>query len=640
MGKYNQLAKDILANIGGKENINSLTHCITRLRFKLKDESKANDSVLKGMEGVVTVMKSAGQYQVVIGNHVSQVYAEVCDLAQISSDTESKSEGASGGIFNRLIDIISGCFQPFLGTMCAGGMIKGLNALFIFMGLYSMTDGTYIVLNAIGDSVFYFMPVLIGYTSAKKFNLNPIIGMVIGSALCYPSIQKTALAGAAAAGPLGILFDNTFLKSEYFITFLKIPFVANDYASSVVPVILVVAFAAWIQKLAKKYVPELLHTFFVPFFVLLIALPVGFIVIGPIITILTGLLGQMFVSLYEFSAILMCVIVGFLWQVLVIFGLHWSIIPLMLMNLGLYGFDTAMVGMFGASFAQTAVVAAMYFKFKDKKAKSLCIPAIISGFCGVTEPAIYGITLPKKKPFIFSLIGGAAGGAVMGLMNVKAYTSGGLGIFGVVNYINTETGDASGMIASFICIIVSALVGFFLTFFLWKDDTAAVEKTAGLEAAPAKSTMTKEVIVSPLKGTVMPLAKVKDDAFAQGVLGKGVAVNPVEGKVNAPFDGTVMALFPTKHAIGMVSDHGCEILIHIGLDTVGLEGKYFTAHVAQGDKVKKGQPLISFDLEAIKKEGYSLETPVIVSNTADYLDVVETKEATVQQGDTLLTVLL
>lgn len=637
MGKYNQLAKDILSNIGGKENIVCLTHCITRLRFKLRDESKANDDILKNMDGVVTVMKSAGQYQVVIGNHVALVYSEINDLTGLA-EAEIKEEGQSAGVFNRLIDIISGCFQPFLGTLSAGGMIKGLNALFIFLGLYTVTDGTYIVLNAIGDCVFYFMPVLIGYTSAKKFNLSPILGMTIGSALCYPAIQKTALAGTFGE-PLGILFENTFLKSEYHITFLKIPFIANDYASSVIPVILVVAFAAWIQKQAKKIIPEVLQTFFVPFFVLLISLPAGFMVIGPVITVLTGLLGQMFIALNEYSAVLMCGIVGFLWQVLVIFGLHWSIIPLMLMNLGIYGYDTAMVGMFGASFAQTAVVAAMYFKFKDKKIKGLCIPAIISGICGVTEPAIYGITLPKKTPFIYSMIGGAAGGIVMGIMNVKAYTSGGLGIFGVMNYINTETGDASGMMISFLCIAVSAAVGFLLTFFLWKDDSAE-EKAAHAEAAGTKTSLGKEVVASPIKGSIVPLAKVKDDAFAQGALGKGVAVNPSEGKVTAPFDGTVMALFPTKHAIGMISDNGCEILIHIGLDTVGLEGKYFTAHVAQGDKVKKGQLLISFDIEAIKKEGYSLETPVIVSNTADYLDIVETNEAKVQQGDVLITVLL
>lgn len=633
MSKYESLAKEIVKNVGGKENINSLGHCITRLRFQLKDESKANDDVLKNMDGVVTVMHSAGQYQVVIGNHVPFVYADVCSVAGIS-DTTQEEATAPKGVFNKLIDIISGCFQPFLGILCAAGMIKGLNALFIFLGFYGLESGTYLMLNAIGDSAFYFMPIVIGYTSAKKLGLNPMTGLIIGAALCYPAIQKTAL--GALGDPAGTLFAGTFAESSYHVNFLGIPFIANDYTSSVVPVILIVALGAQIQKLAKKIVPEMLQTFFVPFFVLLIALPIGFLIIGPIITVLTGLIGAAFTAVNDFSPIVMGVTVGFFWQALVIFGLHWSIVPLMLMNLGMYGYDTAMVGMFGASFAQTAVVAAMYFKLKDKKLKSLCIPAVVSGICGVTEPAIYGITLPKKTPFIFSMIGGAAGGAVMGIMSVKAYTSGGMGIFGVVNYINTANGDASGMIASFICIVVSMIVGFLLTFFFWKDKDGASE----VVASKSNIKVSKEIVKSPIKGRVMNLSDVKDDAFAQGALGKGIAIDPSEGKVVAPFDATVMTLFPTKHAIGLISDNGMELLIHIGLDTVQLNGKYFDAHVKQGDKVRAGQTLVTFDMEALKKEGYTLETPIIVTNTSDYLDLLETQEKTVTFHDEVLTALL
>lgn len=632
MGKYEQLAKDIIKNVGGKDNINGLTHCITRLRFKLKDESKANDDVLKQMDGVVTVMHSAGQYQVVIGNHVPNVYADVCEVAGIGGDSQSGDEEAPKGIFNKLIDIISGCFQPILGPMCAAGIIKGLNALLVFLlGETYSVSGTYMVLNAIGDAVFYFMPVLLGYTAAKKFKLNPITGMLIGAALCYPTIQKDALAAAGEA------IGNLPLVGNYYTTFIGIPFVAGNYTSSVVPVLVVVAFAGYLQKLGKKFISEMLQGFFVPLFVLIISLPVGLIVIGPIVSMLTDLLASGFSNLYAFSPVLTGAVVGFFWQCLVIFGLHWALVPIAMINLTTVGFDTILVGSFGCSFAQTAVIAAMFFKLKDKKQKALAVPAIVSGVCGVTEPAIYGFSLPAKLPFVFSMIGGCAGGALFALMDGKSYTMGGLGIFGVVNYIS-PAGEASGMYASFACIAVSMVVAFLLTFFFWKDNSVVNEEQAVAENNAVK--LSKEIVVTPIEGKVKPLSEIKDAAFAGGALGKGIAIEPSNGKVVAPFDGTIMTLFPTKHAIGLVSDNGCEVLIHIGLDTVQLEGKHFEAHVKQGDKVTKGQLLVTFDKAAIEKEGYCVDTPVIITNTADYLDIVETQNAVVKSNEDLITVLL
>ncbi|MFK4568547.1 beta-glucoside-specific PTS transporter subunit IIABC [Enterococcus sp. UD-01] len=632
MGKYRDLAEKIVDNVGGKENINSLTHCITRLRFKLKDESKANDDILKNMDGVVTVMKSGGQYQVVIGNHVPAVYDDVVVIAGISADSEQESSG--GNLFNRLIDILSGCFQPFLGALAAAGMVKGLNALLVFLKLYSATSGTYTMLNGIGDAIFYFMPVILGYTAARKFNLNPMVGIVVGAALCYPTVQGSALqaafeqtAGAGANAPY-----NLFGLAAY-DTFLGIPWVGASYTSSVVPIIFIIAFAAQVQKLFKKIIPEVVQTFLVPFFVLLIALPIGFLVIGPIISMLTDLLSSGFQALMGFSPALYGIILGFFWQVLVIFGLHWSVVPLAIMQITQEGASQVLVGSFGASFAQTAVVMAMFFKLKDKKMKALCPPAIISGIFGVTEPAIYGITLPKKMPFVFSMIGGAVGGLYLMVNHVVGYTMGGLGIFGVLNYINGD--DASGMMHSFVAIAISMVIGFGLTFFFWKDD--AVEETTETENKAQKAM--KEAVLSPVKGRVLPLSQASDQAFAQGALGKGVLIDPTEGVVRAPFDGTVMTLFPTKHAIGLISDQGMELLIHIGMDTVQLEGKGFEAKVAQGDKVKKGQVLVTFDIEAIKEAGYSVETPVIVTNTGDYLDIIETQDKEVTSNDTLITAL-
>lgn len=634
MGKYHDLAEKIVENVGGKENINSLTHCITRLRFKLKDESKANDDVLKNMDGVVTIMHSAGQYQVVIGNHVGQVYEDVVDMTGLGGES-SEPEEVSGNLFNRLIDVISGIFQPFLGALSAGGMIKGLNALLVAAGVLTDQSGTYIVLNAIGDAIFQFLPIAVAVAAAKKFKVNQYVGLVIGGALCYPAIQLSAIA-VEGAKPLYTLFAGSLFESPVYMTFMGLPFVANNYTSSVIPSILIVWLASKLQRPLRKIIPEVIQNFFVPFFLLLIALPIGFLVIGPVITILTNMLATGFDSLLAFSPILFGLIVGFFWQVLVMFGLHWSLIPIAILQLGTMGYATALTGMFGASFAQTAAVAAMYFRLKDPKEKALVLPAVVSGICGVTEPAIYGLSLPKKKPFIYSMIGGAVSGAFMTAMGVRSYVMGGLGVFGIPSYINQQTGDSSGAIYSVIAIVIASVIGFVLTFFFWKDDTVVAEVKEGQKAVEVR----KEIVMAPVTGKMMPLSTAKDQAFAQGALGKGVVIHPTVGEVVAPFDGTVMTMFPTKHAIGLVSDNGLELLIHIGLDTVQLDGKYFESFVEQGAKVKRGDKLVTFDIKAIEAAGYSVETPVIVTNTADYLDIIESdKQDDICNNDELLTVL-
>ncbi len=492
------------------------------------------------------------------------------------------------------------------------------------------------MLNSIGDAIFQYMPIILGFTAAKKFKLKPFVGMLIGAALCYPGIQLATL--SASSEPLYTLFAGTMIESPVYITFLGLPVIAMDYTSTVVPVILIVYLASKLEKMFDKIIPDVVKNFFVPMAVLLVSLPIGFMLVGPIATFGANMVGHGFLSLYNFSPILCCVLVGLFWQALVIFGLHWGLIPIAISNMMTMGFDTILVGAFAPSFAQTAVVAAMYFKLKDKKIKELCIPAVISGICGVTEPAIYGITLPRKKPFIYSCIGGAAAGAVMGVMNIKGYVMGGLGIFGIPNYINPATGDMTGVYTSIVAAIVAAIVGFVLTFLLWKDDTVVEESNDNKEQSTIVKTK-REIIYSPIKGEEKALDQVQDAAFSSGVLGQGVAIVPKEGKVVAPFDGTVMTLFPTKHAIGIVSDNGCELLVHIGLNTVQLDGKYFKSFVKQGDKIKKGQTLVTFDIEKISKEGYCLETPVVVTNYSDYVDVVGKTPKNINNSQELITVL-
>ncbi len=632
--KYEQLAKDIIQNVGGKENVNSLTHCITRLRFKLKDENKANTDVLKNMDGVVTVIQSGGQYQVVIGNHVPEVYADVNAVAGLGgeSSTAADTSGEKMSLFSRFIDMISGVFAPTLGVLAATGMIKGLTALLVSMGVLVNTSGTYIILNAIGDCLFYFFPIFLGYTSAKKFNMNIFIGMAIGAALVYPT-----LSAVSAGKPLYTLFAGTPFESPVHITFLGIPVILMTYSSSVIPIILSTYVGSKIEGFFKRVIPSVVRTFMVPFCTLLITIPLAFLIIGPIATWAGQLVGAGILAVYNLSPIVAGLLLGAFWQVFVIFGLHWGFVPIAINNLTNLGSDPILAGMFGASFAQTGVVLAILIKAKSKKLKSLSIPAFISGIFGVTEPAIYGITLPRKKPFILSCIGGAVGGAIIGAMGTKAYIIGGLGVFGIPSYIGPNGFDL-GFYGAIIGMIVSFILGFVLMFFTkLTDDEPETGKT---EVSNNDVLVKQETVFSPMKGDVIALSQVKDEAFSTGALGKGIAIEPIEGKVYSPVDGVLTSLFSSGHAIGITSNNGVDVLIHVGQDTVKLKGKYFTPKVKQGDTVKKGDLLMEFDVEAIKAAGYVLTTPVIISNSGNYLDVIETGKKSVSYQEDLLTVVI
>ena len=656
MGKYEELAKEIVRNVGGKENVISLTHCITRLRFKLKDEGIANDDVLKKMSGVVTVMKSGGQYQVVIGNHVPEVYADVLPLVGLSEDSAKAAEGEQKkeNLFNRAIDVISGIFQPILGIMAACGMVKGLNALFVALGWYTDTCGGYLVLNAIGDGLFNFLPLFLGYTAAKKFNLKPMIGLVIGAIMCYPGIQLSAF--EAAGDPLYTLFADTMFESPVYTEFFGIPLISMNYTGTVIPVIFVVYFASKCEKLFSRFIPDLVKFFFVPMLTLLVTLPIGFLVIGPVATFSSNIIADFVISIRDFSPMIAGAIVGLTWQILVIFGLHWGFIPVYINNILTNGYDNVMMPFFACTFATSAVVLAIFFKTKDRKLKEMCLPNFISGIFGVTEPAIYGITLPLKKPFIISCIAGMIGGGFYGAFNFRKFSMGGMGIFEFPAMIEPDGGMGNLYIA-FAGAILSMVIGFILTMIIYKDKTdVATESTmsaadssdrveGGTDAAlpetgeKGEGLVKKIEIANPVKGTVVRQEDMADEAFASGVLGKGVASRAEEGKVYAPADGEISVLFPTFHAIGIHTEEGADLLIHIGLNTVQLEGKGFTPKIRQGDKIRKGQLIMEFDKELIEKEGFSTETPVLVSNADDYADVVARKGDEKAAGEELLTVI-
>lgn len=627
--KYEKLAKDIIKNVGGKENVISLAHCVTRLRFKLKDESKANTEVLKSMDGVVTVIQSGGQYQVVIGNHVPDVFADVAAMGGFQTGATEENSGKKVGALNTFIDIVSGVFTPILGVLCATGMIKGFNALFVALGVLSDKSGTYAVLNAIGDSLFYFFPIFLGYTSAKKFKLNEFVGMAIGAALVYPSIVALT-----AGKPLYNVFTGSVLQSSVYLTFLGIPVILMSYSSSVIPIILSTYVGSKIEKGFKKIIPDVVKTFLVPFCTLLVIVPLAFILIGPIATWAGKLLGAGTLAIYNLSPVVEGLFVGAFWQVFVIFGLHWGLVPIMFNNIAVLHYDPVLAPYFAASFAQIGVVLAILIKTKNKKLRSIAFPAFISGIFGVTEPAIYGVTLPRKKPFILSCIAASVGGGIMGFMGSKIYMFGGMGIFGIPSNIGPHGLDR-GFYGTIIAIVAAFILGFVLMFFAGYKDEEVKEETKKKD-----DLVKQEVIISPLKGEVKQLYEIKDEAFSKGVLGKGIAIEPKEGKVISPVDGTLTSVFPTGHAIGITSDNGVEILIHVGMDTVQLDGKYFSTKVSQGDRVKAGDLLLEFDIDAIKKEGYLLTTPVVVSNSDNYLDVIETDTKNIDYKQDLLTIMI
>lgn len=646
---YEELAKQIVEHVGGSENVISLTHCITRLRFKLRDEKKADDEYLKNLDGVVTVMKSGGQYQVVIGNKVADVYAKVMPLLGTQNAADKEDTVQNQKILDRFIDIISGIFQPILGVMAACGMIKGFNVLFFAMGFYSDTSGGYLVLNAIGDALFMFLPLFLGYTSAQKFGLKPMVGLVIGAIMCYPTIQNSML--GRTFEPMYTVFDGTIFATPVYIDFFGIPLMAMDYTSTVIPVIFIVYFASKCEKLFNKHVPDLVKFFFVPMLTVIIAIPAGLLLIGPVTTLGANIIADTVMNIRDISPLIAGAVVGLTWQILVIFGLHWGFIPIYINNIVTYGYDNVMMPFFACTFATSAVVLAIFCKTKDKKLKEMCLPNFISGIFGVTEPAIYGILVPLKKPLIVSCIAGGIGGGFYGAFNFRKFMMGGMGIFEFPAMVAPD-GSLSNLMVAFAGVAITMVVAFVMMFVTFKDkqtvavsiaNAAAAEKTTVAETEKSSSGENKNEkliknieIKSPLKGSIIPLSQVQDGAFAAEILGKGAAVVPQEGIVTSPVNGTVSTLFPTLHAIGIMSDEGAELLIHIGLNTVQMNGKGFKAFVQQGDKITVGQKLIEFDMDLLQKEGYCLETPVVVTNTADYLDVLAENSKDVSCGEPLL----
>lgn len=616
--EYQDLAQDILSHVGGKGNIISLVHCATRLRFKLKDNQKADAEGLKKNPGVIMVVESGGQFQVVIGTHVHQVWQAVCHKAGLNDDTPAveQESGDKGNLLGRFIDVISGIFTPFLGILAASGILKGLLALSVVCGWLVPDSGPYKIWYASSDALFFFFPVVLGYTAGKKFGGSPFVTMTIGGALVHPMMIQA--------------FQTSQLPGALQETFFGIPIIWFNYSTSVIPIILAAWVSCWLEKQSNKLLPASMKSLFAPLICLVVTVPLTFLVIGPAATWLSQMLANGYQAVYAFAPWLAGGALGAVWQVCVIFGLHWGAVPLMINNLSVLGQDSMVPILLASVMGQVGATLGIFLRTRDARQKMLAGSSVTAGIFGVTEPAVYGLNLPLYRPFIFGCVGGGIGGAIVGFSNSHVYSFGLANIFTIAQIIPPGGVDST---------VWGALAGTLVSLIL----SCALTLIAGMPKSAPESTSVagaedRNDILSPMTGSLLSLDQIPDPTFASGLLGKGVAIIPSDNKVIAPFSGEVVSLFPTRHAIGLQSDSGIELLIHVGIDTVKLDGKPFIAHVAVGDNVETGALLLEFDRKAILDAGYDLATPVIITNSENYTDIAAVAATSVQAGMPLLTV--
>ncbi len=619
---YGKTAQTVLEKVGGEKNVAGLTHCITRLRFVLKDNDIPKDSEIEKIPGVLRVVRQGGQYQVVIGNEVAKVYNELMKLGNFEETTGSKDEEKSKeNLFSRLSGFVAGCMTPLLPAMLGCGMIKVVLTLLTTFNLINTTGSTYIILNAVGDTFFYFMPVLLAMTTAKRLGSNIYLAMVVAAFLIHPNLNALLAAG------------NT--------TYFGLPVTAATYSSSVLPVLLMVPLMGYIERFADKVCPDLVKIFLKPLLVIFISVPIALVVVGPIGSILGNYLAMGINLLYSKAGWLAIMVLSAAMPFIIMTGMHYALLPISTIGLTSLGFDAVVIiTMFCSNLAQGAASLAVAAKTKDKDLKSTATAAGISAVvAGVTEPAMYGVTLKYKTPMLASAIGAGIAGLYAGITHLVAYSMGGSP--SVLSLIQMIGGEGFGnMMNGVVTLIIAVAASFIATMILYKPEVKEEETVSPSEAdKEAERTLVETIeLSSPLTGEVIPLAQVEDAVFSGGVLGEGVAIIPSEGKVFAPADGTISAVTDTKHAIGITTDHGVEMLIHVGLDTVQLGGEGFTLHCNMGDKVKKGTLLLEFDMDKIKEAGFPLTTPVLVSNMTNFVSLKASEDKQVKSGDTLLTI--
>ncbi len=593
---YSKTAKELVKELGGDDNIYNVTHCATRLRFILKDESIVNKERVSKITGVITTVTAGGQFQVVIGNHVKDAYQHVLENITIREDIASPNNGAKVGWFNKIIDVISSIFAPFLYTLAACGILQGILGVFVALDWIDTSTGTYQILNFISWTAFTFLPVLISITAAKKFHVNTYTAVVIACALVSPDYIKMVEAGQE-------------------VSFLGLPVQLLSYTSSVIPIILTIWVASYVQKFFEKYLPIVIRNLFTPMFTIMIMVPLTLLAFGPIGNTIGNAIGDIYNGFYSFSPIVAGMVVGGLWQILVIFGVHWGITPVTTGNYHSLGYDTFTGLQASAVFSQAGAAFGVFLKTKDKDMKGVSLSAGLTGLFGITEPAIYGVNLRLKKPMICGCIAGAIGGAIAVFFNSVSW------VYNIPGIATLPAYFKAGHIIQFLGFLLSIIVSFVLaavfTYIIGFEEKQQ-ESDDVKSNEEGKSFPSPVMITSPVQGEVIALSEVKDEVFSSKAMGDGVAIIPTTNEVYAPFDGVAEVVFPTGHAIGLKSKEGIETLIHIGIDTVKLNGKGFSLKVKQGDMVKQGDLLVTFDRHLIQNEGYDPSVIFIITNMNDY----------------------
>jgi len=652
--KYSQLAEQIIDLVGGSDNIEEVYHCQTRLRFGLRDDKKADQAALNETDGVTTSLISGGQFQVVVGMHVKDVHDEVQRQLTAHGHTGQATQvddkpKAKKSFINVVIDFVAGTFQPIIPALSGAGMIKALLALLVVFNITTRDSQTYYVLNFFADAVFYFLPILIAFSAATKLKCNPVLAAALAGIMLHPNWIALVTRGEPVS-----LFD-------------FIPMTLVNYGGSVLPIILVVLVQSVVEKWLHKVVPAAINLVFVPMLTLLIVGTLAMTVLGPIGSILSGYLAVFFTFLSTNAAWAPAVIIGALLPVMVMFGLHNAVAPLGIVQLAQTGFDSIFgPGALCSNIAQGVSSLVVAFRTKDVKLRQIASAGGITALMGITEPALYGVNLPKRYPLVAAMIGGGAGGLYAGLTQAHRFATGSSGLPAALLYIGEDTMRHfyNILIALGISAVVTAVVTLILSFKFEKKHAAAAaghaDGTAGAPATGAAAVGHESVeefgegefsadtltlvrtdvteLTAPAAGTVVPLSEVADPAFAAEAMGPGVGIEPVDGAIVAPCSGTIMVAMPTGHAFGIRTDDGLEVLVHVGIDTVTMKGEGFSGAVAQGTRVQAGQRLVTADLDAIKAAGHPATVILVLTNYAKFGDVTPTTGSNVIAGEPVLTV--
>lgn len=600
---YKESAKMILQLVGGEENVKSVTHCMTRLRFVLKNEGLVNDEAVKNSEGVMGVMKKGGQYQIIMGNDVASYYKELVKLGQFTNESSQGTEEKKG-VFDAFVDVISGCMSPLIPAMLGGGMIKVLLIVLPLVGWLSDTSQTYAVLSFFGDAPFYFMPMMLAFTAAQKFKVSPMLAVTVAGIMLHPDFTAMVKAGNP-------------------IHFFGLPVTLASYGSSVIPILIMVWLMKYIEKAIDKVIPAVIKSIAQPLIILLISGTLALVVVGPLGIFAGQALSAAIIWVQSKAGWLALGLMAAFMPLIVMTGMHWAFAPIFLIASPATPDILILPAMLAANLAQGAAAMAVSVKTKDKKLKQVAIASGISALvAGVTEPALYGITLKYKRPLYAAMISGAICGVYMGITGLESYAFAVPSLVSIPQFIGGEGNQ--NIINAIVVAVMSIVLTFVLTlvFGIEEEATLATNGEAVISESVETGSSDPKKIYAPFKGQVISLEKVNDSAFSSKMMGAGIAIIPSEETVVAPFDGEVTALFPTKHAIGLTSTSGIELLIHVGLDTVELNGQFFESHVEVGDAVKKGQLLLTVDIDQIKAAGYETVTPIVVTNTANYIDVV------------------